>query len=302
MQALPDLDRWQGREKFGQWRTQALQLPAHPPQPLQPDRLGGGRRPVGLEHVPQQRRMGQEPGPDRRRTLLIVAIPRLQSARRQRLFTQPCHQGLCRCTVGARQRHQHPARRPRRDHPGAHRLLHGLGQTAQERQTPIHPTGIPPQPSRQLALGAPVRQRFLQQPRLLNRLQHPTLMAGDHPRQRLRQRTVPALHLDRVRAQSIQRLPTPIAIHQHPGIRLPDRNHRGALTVLLHRYQQCPHRRCSRQPLRGKRRTHLVPLQRLDPRGGHCVHVHNVPPAAPKRSRVLVCKHPPGCQKRLNNE
>lgn len=281
---------------------QALQLPAHPARPLQPERLRGGGGPLGLQRIPEQRRMGQEPGPERRRALLIVAIPRLQIAGRQRLFTQPVHQGLGRCGVGARQRYQHPAGRPRRDDSRAHRLEHRLGQAAQEPQTAIHPTGIPPQPRRQLPLRAPVRQRFLQQPRLLNRLQDPTLMAGDHPRQRLRQRTVPTLHRDRVRAQPIQRLPAPITIHQHPGTRFPNRHHRGALTVLLHRHQQRPHRRRSRQPLRGKRRTDLVPLQRFDPRGGPRVHDYTVAPAPPKRSRVLVCKHHPGCHKRSDNE
>jgi len=66
VQALPDLDRGQRGEKFGQRRMQALQLPAHPARPLQPERLRGGGGPLGLQRIPEQRRMGQEPGPERR--------------------------------------------------------------------------------------------------------------------------------------------------------------------------------------------------------------------------------------------
>jgi len=125
-------------------------------------------------------------------------------------------QGLGIGGVGARQRHEDPARRPTGEHALAHRLLHGLGQLREQRQTPTDPTGVLAQGRRQGALAQPLGQGRRQHPSLLDGLKGAALMAGQHLQQGRRQWALPHLDLGGIAAEALQCRPALVAVDQHP--------------------------------------------------------------------------------------
>jgi hypothetical protein len=225
--------------------------------------------------------------------LAVVIQPSGQLAGGQRLAAQLFEQALGIGVVGARQRHQHPVRRPGGDHPIAHRLLQRLGQCREQCQAPIHPARVLAHARGQGALAHALGHHRREQPGLLDRLERARLMTRQHLRQGLGQRALPHRAAGRIPAQASQCLPAPVAIDQHQALAGWHRDHRHLLTVGLDRGNQLAHRTRVIHAGMGKGGVDAMQIDRLTHVCAWLAHAHTVSRYHPQRYRVLSLQSPP---------
>ena len=225
--------------------------------------------------------------------LAVVLQPRRQLAGRQGRGAYLREQLLGIGAVGARQRYEHPVRRPGGDHPLAHRLLQRLGQCRQERQAPIDPARVLADAFAQGTLAHPLGHHRREQPGLLDGLEGTGLVTRQYLRQRLGQRALPHPAADRIPAQPPQRLPASIAVDQHQALIDLDHDHWHLLTVGLDRGDQLAHRaRLVHAGVR-KRGVDAMQVDRLTAIWTRLVHASTVSRHRPWRYRVLSLQSPP---------
>ncbi len=165
----------------------------------------------------------------------ILFIQPLERTGRQRLLLDVLEQRTGVVAVGARQWRQDARGRPDRDPPLTDLFEQILGQGLDQTRTPAHPTDIAPDPPGDRLPGM-ARGELLDQRRLLDRLPSPIRPARQTPEQRLIDGTRPHVRPDQVSTQVLQRLQAPVAVDQHPAlriVRIGDDHHRRELTVLF---------------------------------------------------------------------
>jgi hypothetical protein len=144
--------------------------------------------------------------------LLVMLEPLTQlSGRKPRLPLSP-QQPIGMRSVGARQRCNHPRRRPTRQPALPNRSEGRLRQRCEQLQAPIDPAAITRATARSLALRHPKPLRELaQQQRLFDGGKGPALRARQDAKNSFRQVTRPPLNKGSVAAEPTQRRHPPIA-------------------------------------------------------------------------------------------
>lgn len=144
--------------------------------------------------------------------------------------------------VGARQRGQHPRRRPGGDRALAHGRKDAVGQPADEFQPSADPTHIATTTPRYLALGQPLAAyEFLQQQRFFHGREGASAGLREDRQQGLGEFAVPGGHPGGVAPQSAQCLHAPVAIDQDQplAVGIHDGDAGNELTALFDGAGQC---------------------------------------------------------------
>ena len=224
--------------------------------------------------------------------LAVVIQPSGQLAGGQRLAAHLSEQALGVRAVGARQRHEHPVRRPGGDHPLAHRLLQRLAQRREQRQAPIDPARVFADACGQGALAHALGHHRGEQPGLLDGLKRARLVTCQHLCQGLGQRAVPQRAAGRIPTQLPQCLPAPVAIDQHQALTGLHRDHGDLLTVGLDRGDQLAYRARVVHAGMGKGGVDAMQIDRLTAIGIRLVHAPTVSRSRLRSDRVLSLQSP----------
>jgi hypothetical protein len=274
-----------------------LKLPAQALQLRQPLSLGvrGGNLAagLGLQALDEQPRVGEQALAQRAVALVVVIEPGGQFPGRERLAPLLRQEGLGIRPVGARQRRKDPVGRPAGDHALAHRLLQRLRERREQCQAPVHPTGVPAHARGQGTLTHPLRLHGREQPGLLDGLKGARLMACQHLPQGLGQPATPDHAVDGVPPQAPERLPAPVAVHQHQPLAGLHHHQRHLLAARLQGGEQPTHRLGALHPGVGEGGVDAVPIDRLAEGHGGRVHGRTLCPPPPQDHSVLSLQSRP---------
>jgi hypothetical protein len=142
--------------------------------------------------------------------------PAAQFAGRQRRIGQRGQQLIGMLSIGARQRHHNPGRRPTRQRALAHRQQGRIRQSGQQLQAPADPTHVPSAPAGQIVLRQPQSlHQLAYQQGLFDAGERAILRARQQTRQRIGQLAGPLFDAGGVATEPTQSGDTPIAVDQH---------------------------------------------------------------------------------------